>query len=65
MDTGSEHGNQGNGPKDFRSWKHKELRNFTKTLGICFAQVVNSMILKVIDILIFVAEFFFFFLEAG
>ena len=31
--------------------KHREFRNFTKTQGIWFVPVVNSLILKVKDIL--------------
>ena len=30
--------------------KHREFRNFAKTQGIWFAQVVNSLILKLNDI---------------
>ena len=33
--------------------KHREFGNFAKTQGILFAQVVNSLILKVKDIFIF------------
>ena len=39
--------------------KHREFGNFAKTQGIWFAQVVNSLILKVKDVLIFAANFFF------
>ena len=35
--------------------KHREFGNFAKTQGIWFAQVVNSLILKVKDIPIFAA----------
>ena len=43
-------------------WKFWNLE-FGKTQGIWFAQVVNSLILKVKDILIFAANFFFFKLD--
>ena len=36
--------------------KHWEFGNFAKTQGIWFAQVVNSLILKVKDISIFAAK---------
>ena len=36
--------------------KHREFGNFAKTQGIWFAQVVNSLILKVKDISIFAAK---------
>ena len=36
--------------------KHREFGNFAKTHGIWFAQVVNSLILKVSDIAIFAAK---------
>ena len=36
--------------------KHREFGNFAKTQGILFAQVVNSLILKVKDIAIFAAK---------
>ena len=36
--------------------KHREFRNFGKTQGISFAQVVNSLILKVKDISMFAAK---------
>ena len=36
--------------------KHRESGNFAKTQGIWFAQVVNSLILKVKDVLIFAAK---------
>ena len=36
--------------------KHREFGNFAKTQGILFAQVVNSLILKVEDIAIFAAK---------
>ena len=36
--------------------KHREIGNFVKTQEICFAQVVNSLILKVKDILKFAAK---------
>ena len=41
--------------------KHREFGNFAKTQGILFAQVVNSLILKVKDILIFGAKILNFF----
>ena len=36
--------------------KDREFGNVAKTQGICFAQVVNSLILKVKDVSIFVAK---------
>ena len=36
--------------------KHREFGNLSKTQGILFAQVVNSLILKVKGIVIFVAK---------
>ena len=36
--------------------KHREFGNFAKTQGIWFAQVVNSLILKVKDISVFAAK---------
>ena len=36
--------------------KRREFGNFAKTQGILFAQVVNSLILKVEDIAIFAAK---------
>ena len=36
--------------------KHREFGNFAKTQGIWFAQVVNSLLLKVKDISIFAAK---------
>ena len=36
--------------------KHREFGNFAKTQGILFAQVVNSLILKVKAIAIFAAK---------
>ena len=36
--------------------KHREFGNFAKTQGILFAQVVNSLILKVKDTAIFAAK---------
>ena len=41
--------------------KHREFGNVAKTQGIWFAQVVNSLILKVKEISIFAAESSFFF----
>ena len=43
----------------------KEFRNVAKTPGIWFAQVVNSLILKVKDVTIFAAKIPQFFFEAG
>ena len=43
--------------------KHREFGNIAKTQGIWFAQVVNFLILKVNDILIFATRIFF--SEAG
>ena len=45
--------------------KHREFGNFAKTQGILFAQVVNSLILKVKDIVIFAVKISIFFPEAG
>ena len=36
--------------------KHREFGNFAKTQGIWFAQVVNSLILKVKDFSVFAAK---------
>ena len=36
--------------------KHREFGNFAKTQGIWSAQIVNSLILKVKDILKFAAD---------
>ena len=44
----------GNFAKTLR--KNREFGNFAKTQGILFAQVVNSLILKVKDTAIFAAE---------
>ena len=52
--------NRENGPKKFCQGKHREFGNFAKTQGIWFAQVVNSLTLKVKDISIFAVNFFFF-----
>ena len=41
--------------------KHGEFGNFAKTQGIWFSQVVNSLILKVKEILIFAAKISIFF----
>ena len=54
-------GKQGKWPKKFPARKHREFGNFAKTRGIWFAQVVNSLILKVKDISIFAAKISFFF----
>ena len=44
-------GKQGKWPKIISCQvKHREFRNFDKIQGILFAQVVNSLILKVKDI---------------
>ena len=45
--------------------KHREFGNFAKTQGILFAQVVNSLILKVKDTAIFAAKISIFFPVAG
>ena len=37
--------------------KHREFGNFAKTQGIWFAQVVNSLILKIQDIAMFSVKF--------
>ena len=53
--------NRKNGKKN-RCWgKHREIGNFAKSQGIWFAQVVNSLILKVKDILIFATKISYFF----
>ena len=49
-------GNQGKWQKKICQGKHKEFENVAKTQGIWFAQVVNSLIVKVKDIAIFVAK---------
>ena len=43
------------------SGKHREFGNFDKTHGIWYAQVVNSLILKVKVIAIFAAKISIFF----
>ena len=43
----------------------REFGNLAKTQGILFAQVVNSLILKVKNIVLFATRFLSFFLEAG
>ena len=48
--------NRENGKKNPCQRKHREFGNFAKTQGIWFAQVINSLILKVKDISIFVAK---------
>ena len=48
--------NRENGKKNPCQGKHREFRNFAKTQGIWFAQVVNSLILKVKDISVFAAK---------
>ena len=49
-------GKQGNWLKKIHAGKHREFGNFAKTHGNWFAQVVNSLILKVKDILLFAVE---------
>ena len=50
-------GKQGKWPqKNPCQGKHREFGNFAKTQGILFAQVVNSLFLKVKDIAIFAAK---------
>ena len=44
------------GPSMLCQGEHREFGNFTKTQGIWFAQVVNSLTLKVKDISIFAAK---------
>ena len=44
---------------------HREFRNFTKTHRILFAEVVNSLILKVKNISIFATKISIFFPECG
>ena len=58
-------GKQGKWPKNPCQGKHREFGNFAKTQGILFAQVVNSLILKVKDILVFAANISRFFFQAG
>ena len=55
--------NRENGQKNPCQGKHREFGNFAKTQGIWFAQVVNSLILKVKDISIFAAKIHNFFLS--
>ena len=45
--------------------ENREFENFAKTQGIWFAQVVNSLMTKVKDIVIFAAKNSIFFPEAG
>ena len=45
--------------------KHMEFGNFAKTQGILCAQVVNSLILKVKNILVFAMNIFQILFEAG
>ena len=45
--------------------KHREFRNFAKTQGILSAQVVNSLILKVKDTVLFAAKISIFSPELG
>ena len=52
-------------PKNPCQGKHREFGNFAKTTGIWFALVVNSLILKVKDILIFAVNISTFLFEAG
>ena len=51
------HGKQGKWPKTNLSWKTQRIQKFCqntgKTQGIWFAQVINSLIIKVKDILVF------------
>ena len=49
--------NRENGPKNSLQGKHRELRNFAKTQGVLFAQVVNSLIIKMEDISIFATKY--------
>ena len=59
-------GKQGKWPKKIPcQGKHKEFGNFAKTQEIWFAQVVNSLILKVKDVSIFAAKILNFFFEVG
>ena len=53
----SQKGKRGKWPKEIPcQGKHREFGNFAKTQGIWFAQVVNSLILKVNDISIFTTK---------
>ena len=45
--------------------KQREFGNFAKTQGILFAQVVNSLILKVKDTAIFAVKVSIFYSEVG
>ena len=55
-------GKQGKWPKrNPCQGKHREFRSFAKTQGILFAQVVNSLILKVKDNAIFTMKYSKFF----
>ena len=47
---------QGKWPKKNGQGKHNELGNFVKTQGIWFAEIVNSLILKVKNISIFAVK---------
>ena len=53
--------NRENGKKSPCQEKHREFGNFAKTQGILFAQVVNSLMPKVMDTAIFAAEISIFF----
>ena len=48
--------NRENGPKNVCQEKHRECGNCAKTQEVWFARVVNSLILRVKDISIFVAK---------
>ena len=48
--------NRGNGKRNSLSGKMREFGNFAKTQGIWFAQVVNTLTLKLNDISKFAAE---------
>ena len=45
--------------------RHREFGSFAKTQGILFAEVVNSLILKVKNIAIFATKISIFFPEDG
>ena len=49
--------NSENGPRNPRQGKHRGFGNFVKTPEMFFAQVVNSLILKIQDIAISTATF--------
>ena len=53
--------NRENGLKNPCQGKHREFGNFAETQGILFARVVNSLSLKVKNIVLFAAKISIFF----